>query len=197
MTSRSLLTAEKTHLAQLLEAIQRCTYFLHAASSKADWPLDGETLQRHKKDAAIFEALAAFNERFAKLQDTLGAAMRHACLLLAESTEGFLKVLAYYEKEGVIDSIESWQAIRTVRNLAAHSYETDYSLIAEHFNTLHGMAPGLSRTAALFIELCQHKLGIGPATGDFEQEFREIMKVGVTDGNPRGTGDTAPNRVTP
>jgi len=42
MSAKSLLDAEKTHLAQLLKAIQRCVYFLHAA---------------------------AFNERFAKLQD--------------------------------------------------------------------------------------------------------------------------------
>lgn len=177
MNAKPLLEAEKTHLAQLLEAIQRCTFFLHAASSKADWPLDGETLKRRKKDEALFEALSAFNERFAKLQDTLGAAMRHACLLLGENPDSFLKVLAYYEKHGVVDSIETWQTLRTVRNLAAHSYDTDYAVIAEHFNTLHEMAPALCQAAAAFISLSNDKLGIAPAQSDFTEEFNAITRT--------------------
>ena len=54
------LTAEREHLANLLEATQRC------------------------KVVDLFESLAAFNERFAKLQDTLGAAMRHGALLMRD-----------------------------------------------------------------------------------------------------------------
>lgn len=74
MTGNQLLASEKEHLGQLLEAIQRCGYFLDAASRKLPWPLQGEELQRRKKDESLFEALSAFNERFSKLQDTLGAA---------------------------------------------------------------------------------------------------------------------------
>jgi len=175
MNATSLLDAEKAHLAQLLEAIQRCVYFLHAAGLRIEWPLEGAALQARKKDTRLFEALAAFNERFAKLQDTLGAAMRHAAVLLGESTESFLKVLAYYEKVAVLDSIETWQALRTVRNLAAHRYEIDYAAIAEHFNTLYTMLPSLYRTAGLFVDHCETKLAIVPATGDFALEFREII----------------------
>ena len=36
----SSLVAARAHLANLLEAVQRCTYFLYASASKADWPLD-------------------------------------------------------------------------------------------------------------------------------------------------------------
>lgn len=187
MNVKPILDAEKTHLAQLLEAIQRCTYFLHATTTRVEWPLEGQTLQARKKDTALFEALAAFNERFAKLQDTLGAGMRHATLLLGESTESFLKVLAFYEKEGVVESIETWQALRTVRNLAAHSYETDYAVIAEHFNTLYEMVSGLYQTAGLFIDHCDNRLGICPENADFEQEFRQIAPV--------GTGSTPPRAV--
>ncbi|MEO5341730.1 MAG: hypothetical protein H7842_00070 [Gammaproteobacteria bacterium SHHR-1] len=177
MNAKPFLEAEKTHLAQLLEAIQRCTYYLHATTTRLEWPLEGQTLEFRKKDSVLFEALAAFNERFAKLQDTLGAAMRHASLLLGESTESFLKVLAYYEKAGVVDSIETWQALRTVRNLAAHSYETDYAAIAEHFNTLHEMVASLYQTAGLFIDHCENRLGVCPEHADFEPEFRQIAKV--------------------
>ncbi|QSH81884.1 hypothetical protein [Ferrovum myxofaciens] len=73
-----LLLAEKTHLGNLLEAIQRCVYFLDATSRKLPWLLNGQLLRQYKKDEALFEALSAFNERFSKLQDTLAAAMRHA-----------------------------------------------------------------------------------------------------------------------
>ena len=69
------------------------------------------------KDIALFELLAAINERFAKLQDTLGAAMRHATVLSGEPSNTFLKVMSFYEKAGVLVSITAWQLCRTTRNL--------------------------------------------------------------------------------
>jgi hypothetical protein len=173
-----ILDAEKIHLAQLIEAIQRCVYFLDVASRKLPWPLDGDVLNARKKDAALFEVLAAFNERFAKLQDVQGAAMGHACLLSGESRESFLKVLAHFEKQGVIESVTSWQIIRTARNFSAHDYETDYRAIADHFNALHQLLPTLYRTAWLFAEFALKQLGIGPATPDFSAEFRALARPG-------------------
>lgn len=61
----SSLDLEKTHLANLLEAIQRCVYFLDASSQKMDWPLSAQKLQLQQKDIELFEAMAAINERFA------------------------------------------------------------------------------------------------------------------------------------
>jgi hypothetical protein len=119
------LHAERMHLAGLLEAIQRCVYFLSASDGKLSWPLTAIALEQNKKDIDLFESLAGINERFAKLQDTLGAAMRHSVLLSGETGETFLKVLAFYEKTGVIDSIASWQLCRATHNLAAHDYGTD------------------------------------------------------------------------
>lgn len=166
------LIAEREHLANLLEALQRCTHFLHASSSKVDWPLDGLRLKRDQKDEALFEALAAFNERFAKLQDTLGAAMRHCALLMSETTTPFLRVLALFEKLEVIDAIEQWQLCRTARSLAAHDYETDYALIAEHFNELQALRPILVKATERLLALCAQSLSIHPASTDFEAEFQ-------------------------
>ena len=87
----TLLSSQKQHLAELLEAIQRCIYFLDASSRKLAWPLTDDLLKAHKKEVVLFEAMAAINERFAKLQDTLGAAMRHACILSGEPADSFLK----------------------------------------------------------------------------------------------------------
>jgi len=170
------LDDEREHLSNLLEAVQRCTHFLHASASRATWPLDGQTLRQHQKDVALFEALAAFNELFAKLQDTLGAAMRHAALLLSEPTSPFLKVLALFEKLAVIDSTEGWQLCRTARNLAAHDYETDYDRSAEHFNALHSLQPTLVRTAARLLPLCAELLGVAPATQNFDEEFNRACR---------------------
>jgi hypothetical protein len=173
MTSQAL-NAERVHLAGLLEAIQRCVYFLDASRSKQTWPLVRDELAKRRKDVDLFESLAAMNERFAKLQDTLGAAMRHAALLAGESSETFLKTLTFYEKVGVLDSVASWQTCRATRNLAAHVYETDYAAIAEHFNTLHALIPGLYANASRFLRYSREALGILPLQCDFAEEFTAI-----------------------
>lgn len=95
---QTILNSEKQHLAELLEAIQRCVYFFDASSRKLTWPLTAELLETQKKDVGLFEAMAAINERFAKLLDTLGKAMRHACILAGKPTDSFLKTLSLPDK---------------------------------------------------------------------------------------------------
>lgn len=181
--NQSILYAEKLHLAELLEAIQRCVYFLDASSQKLTWPLTKEQLESQKKDVALFEAMAAINERFAKLQDTLGAAIRHACILAGEPTDSFLKVLSFYEKIGVLESIASWQLCRTARNLAAHDYEIEYAEIADHFNSLKSLTHLLYRGAVRFLNYCRETLGIEPKQADFSTEFMSIVKIKQADEN--------------
>ncbi|MEI7842096.1 MAG: hypothetical protein WCI39_03600 [Gallionellaceae bacterium] len=175
--NKSILDAERQYLAGLLEAIQRCVYFLHASDRKILWPLIADELCVRKKDEQLFESLSAINERFAKLQDTVGASMRHAAMLMSEPTDSFLKVLAFYEKSGVIDSVSSWQLCRTARNLAAHDYETEYAVIAEHFNTLHNLQPLLYQTASRLLDSCAVNLGVMPLSEDFAQEFAGIVNA--------------------
>jgi len=174
--NRAILDAERAHLSSLLEAIQRCVFFLDASKQKLSWPLQAEKIQNRKRDIDLFESLAAINERFSKLQDTLGSAMRHAALLAGEPVDSFLKVLSFYEKCGVIGSMEAWQLYRTARNLASHEYETDYAAIAEHFNTLHELLPALYGDAASFISYCKQTLAVDPETRDFEKDFLAIIQ---------------------
>ena len=177
----SILDSEKQHLAELLVAIQRCVYFLDASSRKLTWPLTADLLETQKKDVMLFEAMAAINERFAKLQDTLGAAMRHACILAGEPTDSFLKVLSFYEKTGVLESVTSWQLCRTARNLAAHDYDIEYAEIADHFNSLKTLTPLLYMSAVRFLNYCQEELGIEPKQADFTTEFMAIVKTKQAD----------------
>jgi len=179
--NQSILDSEKLHLAELLEVIQRCVYFLDASSRKLTWPLTKECLETRKKDVALFEAMAAINERFAKLQDTLGAAMRHACILAGEPTDSFLKVLSFYEKTGVLESVASWQLCRMARNLAAHDYDIEYAEFADHFNSLQTLTPLLYRSAVRFINYCREALGIEPKQADFSTEFMSIVKTKQAD----------------
>jgi hypothetical protein len=175
MSPKELLSAEKAYLAQLLEAIQRCVYFLNATSHKLPFPLQGCELEKHKKNVNLFESLSSFNERFSKFQDTLASAMRHAYLLSGEKNEPFLKVLAFYKKYEVIESIESWQTLLTARNLAAHDYETDYFQIADHFNGLRELSVVLYQISEKFAAFCAVELGIEPTSSDFSNEFLEIV----------------------
>lgn len=169
------LQAEQLHLAQLLEAVQRCCFHMHASACKLPWPLSGSLLQSRRKDTGLFEVMAAFNERFAKLQDTLGAAMRHAALLMGEVTSPFLRVLSLFEKLGVIESVAAWQLGGTARNLAAHDDDTDDAVIAEHFNQLDALRPALLTTASRLISVCADLLAIQPATDDFSTEFKGVL----------------------
>jgi hypothetical protein len=168
------LRAEREHLANLLEALQRCAFFLDSAATAVEWPVAGPGLKLRQKDESLFQALAAFNERFSKMQDTMAAAMRHSALLMGEATTPFLRVLAFFEKLRVIDSVESWQLCRAARNLGAHDYETNYDLIAEHFNELHALQPVLIPAAERLLELCAQSLDARPATADFEAEFLQV-----------------------
>jgi len=174
--NRDILNAERAHLATLIEAVQRCIFFLDASDQKMLWPLSEDFIKQHQRDVALFESLAAINERFSKLQDTLGSGMRHAALLSGETVDSFLKVLSFYEKCGVIDSIESWQLYRTARNMAAHEYTTNYTTIAEHFNTLHELLPLIFNDAKKFVNYCKTTLTIEPEASDFEQDFIAITK---------------------
>jgi hypothetical protein len=176
MTIDLALKAERDYLSGLLEAIQRCVYFLDAASRNVPWPLTEQVLTSRKKDNELFESLAAVNERFSKLQDSLGAAMRHSLVLSGEQADSFIKVLAIFEKFKVISSIEAWQLARTARNLAAHDYQTDYAVVAEHFNTLHALTENLYGTSKRFLTYCEAQLSVLPLSDDFSIEFLEVTR---------------------
>ena len=169
------LNKERAHLSDLLEAIQRSSWFLNESLKKISWPLDAEELARRNKDIDLFETLSAINERFAKLQDTLASAMRHSALLMGEPTDPFLKVLTFFEKQGVLNSVDAWQECRMVRNMAAHDYETEYELIAEHFNTVRSMFPMLLSVSQGLLRVVSQELSIHPSSNDFHSEFTSIQ----------------------
>lgn len=57
--NREILNAERAHLATLIEAVQRCIFFLDASDQKMLWPLSEDFIKQHQRDVALFESLAA------------------------------------------------------------------------------------------------------------------------------------------
>lgn len=131
-------------------------------------------LEVDRRNIVLFETLAAINERFAKLQDLLAAAMRHACLLSGEPSDRFLKVLSFFQKVGVIISVENWQLCRAARSFAAHDYEINYAIIAEHFNTLSDLVSELFGVSARLLVYCDEFLRVSPKDNDFASDFIAI-----------------------
>ncbi|MDD2219567.1 MAG: hypothetical protein PHS63_05720 [Desulfoplanes sp.] len=172
----TLVDASRVHLSDLLIAIERCVFFLEGARVEIAWPLSDADLASRTKDIRFFTTLSAINERFAKLQDTLGSAMRHASMLAGEHSDTFLRVLTYFEKVGVLGSLEDWQTMRTLRNLADHEYGTEYAKAAEHFNALNELIPQLYAVTRAFASYCRESLGIEPTTDDFSSEFWKITR---------------------
>lgn len=122
----SSVRRQEAYLAQLVAGVQCSAWFLDQSQRKIGRHLDGPTSHAHAKDIALFEALAAINERFAKLRDSLAATMRHTALLMGEDSSHFLQVLALFEKLGVLESLRTWQQARLIRNHAAHDYGVSY-----------------------------------------------------------------------
>lgn len=162
----------RRHLADLIEACQRCAWHLEASAARIDWPLTPQALEQRQMDLALFEPLAAINERFAKLQDLLGTTMRHLCELSGERTDTFLRVLSFCEKAGIIESTEDWQACRSLRNRASHDYGTDFAITAEHFNALHAQIPVLKTVTLALTDHAKRSLGIEPPDPRFADALR-------------------------
>lgn len=166
---------ERQHLANLLEAMRRCAFFSHRLSLAIPQPLTGNLLESRCSDFDLSDKLAAFNERFSKLQDSTAAAMRHATLLSGEKTTTFLEVLVFFEKVGVVKSTRDWQSIRALRNMAAHDYSIDYADIALHFNGLKDALPELLGVAVRLLNYCDTKLFIAPKKAFFESDWQKIV----------------------
>lgn len=169
----ALVEESRRHLGDLLEACQRCAWHLNATAARVAWPLTALQLAQRQMDLGLFEPLAAMNERFAKLQDLLGTTMRHLCELCGERTDSFLRVLAFCEKSGIIESTEAWHVCRSLRNRAAHDYGTDFELTAAHFNALHGQIPVLTSATLAIAAHAKQALGVEPRDPRFAESLRQ------------------------
>ncbi len=72
--------------------------------------------------------LDQFIYRYTKLEDQLGGSLISDVVYLFEYTENgktFEQKLAILEKEGLVESVQSWQYFRSLRNRLSHEYTLD------------------------------------------------------------------------
>jgi hypothetical protein len=83
--------------------------------------------------------LDQFIYRFTKLQDALGSRLFPALAVLVigdEEPRPFLDTLNRLEKAGVLESVETWQTLRVLRNNLAHDYPDSVEQCAATLNLL-------------------------------------------------------------
>ncbi len=100
-------------------------------------PLTAETLENIAKDEVLH--LDQFLYRFTKLQDSMARRLLPSLYVLLEGdTEPrpFLDVLNRLEQLGVINSVETWQRFRNLRNNLAHDYPENLQQTADTVNEL-------------------------------------------------------------
>ncbi|MCX7673376.1 MAG: hypothetical protein N2Z63_07250 [Thiobacillaceae bacterium] len=105
---------------------------------RAWWHQDSEVDQL---DEDRLESLAAFKARCAELQDHLGGAMRLVARIEDEDITRFTDVLDDMTRLGVSDDMENGQAVRELRNAAAHDYAAANAEKVRHFEQLLHYTP--------------------------------------------------------
>ena len=109
------------------------------------------TVEEAKKldtDPVLAERLDAFVSRFGRLQDTVGDKLLPALLTaLAEKPGAAIDNLDRAEKLGLIDSVDTWMAMRKLRNQMVHAYIEDLAVLSSALRNGHDFVPMLVKSA--------------------------------------------------
>jgi hypothetical protein len=140
MTLDDQLYAQKRNLlADRLHAVERLTDHLRFSLDRNAYPL----ASLGELDPVRLESVSALIERFGKLQDLLTGIFRELVILSGEEAYDMNRVFARMEKLGILTSAEGWRAMRVLRNLGAHEYDTDDTGKTRFVNALAADAPEL------------------------------------------------------
>lgn len=129
------------HLESAWQQCQRHRHHLQHALDALQplLPLDGLALKQ--ADDETIQDLDQFVLRFTKLQDSMGMRLLPAVLQYLQEPyddRPMLDKLNRLEKLGYLESVESWQVLRAIRNQFAHDYPEDDSIKAAHLNQAVG-----------------------------------------------------------
>lgn len=134
-------------VASLIEACERHRRYLDAARRRLPAPLTAEQLLDPSEE--LVAALDQFAFRFVRLQDLLGARLFRAFLVevLGEPYEEapFRDVLNRLETLRLIESAESWESTRAMRNALAHEYPESPADRAAALGLAIAMADGMAK----------------------------------------------------
>lgn len=147
----TLFQEQQALLGRQLAVLQRLQDGLRFSAGRLRWPIDVSDLDNPE----MAERLAALNDRFAKLQDQLAGAMRHAHAMLGERYRTYFDVIAWATHEGIIASPEVWLELRTLRNQLTHDYDLDAQTAVKYLNALRDNMDTLLTMIGKFEERCQ------------------------------------------
>lgn len=156
-----LIEARKQLLANRLMAVERLVHRLTWSRERVGFPLTGSAVAT--MDEARAESLSAFLERFAKLQDLLGATFREVVSLSGQPSDDYNLVLSAIEKMGIANG-DHWRELRVLRNDVAHEYSLDVGRQAQLFNARSDAATALSVASDRLARYCSDRLSVQPAT---------------------------------
>ncbi len=152
----TLLLERRRLLALKLAAIAQLAGHLRYSRQRLPYPLASV-------DALAPEALesvSALIERFGKLQDLLGNAMREVIVLSGEDATDMNAVLSRMEKLGLLDSADDWRALRALRNQAAHDYDLADDRKTAFVNALAARTDMLLTTASRMEHYAKKTFGL-------------------------------------
>ncbi|MBN2679715.1 MAG: hypothetical protein JXR24_05750 [Acidithiobacillaceae bacterium] len=133
-------------------AVLRCLRDgLRFTAGRLRWQITATDLD----DPEAAERLAALNDRFAKLQDQLAGALRHAHTMLGERYRTFFDVITWMAHESIITSPEVWLELRSLRNQLTHDYDLDAQAAVRYLNALHDNMDALIAIVEKFEGVCQ------------------------------------------
>ncbi len=100
------------------------------------------------KDVDLAERVEAFVGRFSRLQDTLGDKLLPSLLAaLGEKVAAAIDNLDRAERLGLLQSVDLWLTLRTLRNQMVHEYVEDPAVLAGALQSGHDSVPMLLATA--------------------------------------------------
>ncbi|MEI6387972.1 MAG: hypothetical protein WCQ50_15190 [Spirochaetota bacterium] len=149
-TLRSSVSENDSHAARMGKAKEALTrlFPLTAASFAA-------------LDDASVTVLDQFLYRFTKMQDSLGTRFLPALFSLLEdddSPKAFLDILDRLEQLRVLESAETWQYFRELRNRIAHEYRETLEQTVQTLNLLYSEIHRFLNLYAIAREACLRRL---------------------------------------
>lgn len=127
--------------------LQRCDARLFVS------PLASEAIRTLRENDELAERVDAFVARFGRLQDSIGDKLLPAFLKLMQEAPGaMLENLDRAERLGLLESADTWVAVRKLRNRMIHEYVKDPGELADALNAAHEHIPLLAGTLQAIAE---------------------------------------------
>jgi hypothetical protein len=127
---------------------KECKHLSTTDRSLFDVPFTLEQVARLEESPELAERVDAFVGRFGRLQDTVGDKLLPSLLAaLGEKTSVAIDNLDRAERMGLLQSVDDWMAMRTLRNQMVHEYIEDPVILSSALQTGHAFVPTLLATA--------------------------------------------------